>query len=156
MTYKEAMSLIKDPYRLNQYDAATTGYEEAEVGDNTRGYRIYIMDNKGYRYSPAHPQQGRKDDRAEANVFYWHNKRVALAYMAYLADSAPQFTYGLFEVEAIKGDPHVFSPNYNEHSAHYGQVAQSLVQLGGAPIQILTPEMIKEARQNPDVELFSE
>lgn len=155
MTYNEAMSMIKNPYELNQYDAAKEGFRDAQVGENTFGFRIYITDNKGYRYSPTNPSLGRKDERVERKVYYWHNKDIAQAYMVYLATALPQYTYGLFPVEAIKGNRLERELVYNEHSAHYGQYASELCVMQDASVQTLTPEMLREAQANPDRELFS-
>lgn len=155
MTLNEALSIIKNPFELNRKDAAIEGFGDSVEGDNTFGYRIYILDDKGYRYSPAHPEMGVKNMPLESGVYYWHNRLIAQAYMVYLALSLPQYNYGLFPVEAIKGNRLERELVYNEHSAHYGQYASELRVMQDAPVQILTPEMLKTAQENPDIELFS-
>ena len=153
MTLNEALNLIKNPYELNRTDAAIEGYADAPVGTPTKGYRIYAVDEAGYRYSPV--RRGQSND-VENDVYYWHNKRVAEAYMAYLGVAEPHLTYGLYEVEAVKGDRIHTELIYNSHTAHYGQFAQVLHVTHDAMIQVLTPEMIAMARENPDAELFSD
>ena len=155
MTYKEANHLIKNPFELNRKDAEIEGFQEAQVGDNTFGYRIYAIDDAGNRFSPVQPSLGRRRG-VEHNVYYWHNKRIAEAYMVYLAEARPQYTYGLFRAEAIKGSHLDVELMYDEHTAHYGQVASSLLVRDEAPVQILTPEMLRAAQRDPDRELFSD
>lgn len=154
MTLNEALSIIKNPYELNRKDAAIEGYTDSEVGDSTKGYRIYTVDEKGYRYSPA--VGGDRKQHVENNVYYWHNKQIAKAYMAYLAVAMPQHTYGLYKVEAIKGDRTNRELLYNEHTAHYGQYASHLHVTEDAMIQVLTPDMIEHALREPDRQLFSD
>ena len=152
MTYNEAMSIIKNPYELNRKDAAIEGDTDAQEGDSTKGYRIYTVDEKGHRLSPVRHTAS----DVENNVYYWYNKRIAKAYMVYLAEAMPQQTYGLYKVEAIKGNRENMELLYNEHTAHYGQVASHLHVTEDAMTQVLTPEMLQQAKKEPDRQLFSE
>lgn len=155
MTLNEALNIIKNPFELNRKDAAIEGYADSEIGDPTKGYRIYVVDNAGYRYSPAHVGLGKRP-AIENEVYYWYNKQVAKAYMAYLGLADPFRTYGLYEVEATKGDRSHIEIHYNEHTAHYGQFASELHVTNDAMIQVLTPDMIKQARERPNDVLFSD
>lgn len=152
MTYRDAKERIQRPYFLNLEDAAIEGYSQAQIGDPTMGYRIYMLDEKGNRYSPARETAV---GPIENNVYYWHNKDIAKAYMVYLAEAyaAHNRTYGLFRVEAIKGE---HMGLYDEHTAHYGQVAQVLRAIDDEPSVVLTPEMLKHAKDNPTYPLFSD
>ena len=151
MTYNEAMDKIQNPYNLNATDEAIGGYTGAPEGTPTHGYRIYMIDEKGYRYSPV---RERKVEDTEHHVYYWHDKDIAKAYMVYLADAYRNHerTYGLFRVEATKG---ARLGTYNEHIAHYGQVARELRVVDDELVEVLTPEMLKRAQQNPNDPLFS-
>ena len=142
MTYKNAIQFFRHPAReVNSYDASF-----AEGPKYATGYRIYALDKDYNRYSPTH--NIKIPNGIEQDVFYWHNKSVAEAYMVYLADARPQITYGLFPVEAERKE----TPWPN----NYGQMAETLKVMQTAPIKVLTPNMISQARQNPDVELFSD
>lgn len=142
MTYKNALQFFQHSApEVNAYDASF-----AEGPQYATGYRIYALDKDYNRYSPTH---GAKiHEGVEQDVFYWHNKQVAEAYMVYLADAKPQITYGLFPVEVERKE----SPWPN----NYGQMADTLKTMQTAPVKVLTPDMINQARQNPDVELFSD
>ena len=152
MTYNEALSTVHKAYYLNQEDEALGGYTDAPVGTPTTGYRVYAIDEQGHRYSPV---RGVKSEALEHGVYYWHNLEIAKAYMVYLADAyrSREQTYGIFRVEAIKGNRH--ESIYDEHSAHYGQVATDLNIIDDELQAVLTPEMLRLARQNPNHELFS-
>lgn len=152
MTYNEAMDKIQNPYNLNATDEAIGGYTGAPEGTPTCGYRVYMLDEKGYRYSPV---RERPVTDTEHYVYYWHDKDIAKAYMVYLADAYRnhEHTYGLFRIEATKG---ARFGTYNEHVAHYGQVAQELRVVDDELHAVLTPEMLKHARQYPDHPLFSD
>lgn len=155
MTYQDAISKIKNPYELNRFDEAIEGYDQAEPGDNTKGYRIYALDEKGYRYSPGRLMSA-PVNAIERNVYYWHNKDIASAYMAYLAEARPQYTYGLFPVEAVKGRHEDVEGIYDEHTAHFGQVAQELHVVQDSPIRVFTPDMYEQAQKDPTRELFTD
>ena len=152
MTYNDAMDRIQRPYFLNREDAAIEGFAQAQTGDPTFGYRVYMIDEKGYRYSPV---RGTPSQEIEHNVYYWHNKDIAKAYMVYLADAyaSHNFTYGLFRVEATKGEPMGL---YTEHTAHYGQVAQDLRVVDDKLHAVLTPDMLAHAKAHPNYPLFSD
>lgn len=152
MTYNDAMDKIQNPYNLNATDEAIGGYTGAPEGTPTTGYRVYMLDEKGHRYSPV---RERKVDDTEHQVYYWHDKDIAKAYMVYLAEAYRNHerTYGLFRVEATKG--HRLGM-YNEHVAHYGQVAQDLRVVDDELIAVLTPEMLNSARTHPDDTLFGD
>lgn len=155
MTYNEAISLIRNPHELNAKDAGIEGFQNIQVGDNAFGYRIYIVDKKGNRYSPTRPTFSWSDKPIENNVYYWHNKRIAQAYMVYLANALPQYTYGIYSVDTVKGDRLQVEGIYAPHASHFGQYASELHVRDDAPISILTPEMLHAAQASPDAQLFS-
>ncbi len=143
MTYNQGLEFFRNHLapEVNAYDETF-----AEGPEYATGYRIYVMDKDYNRYNIS--RTAKMPESIEKNVFYWHNKQVAEAYMIHYADANPNLTYGLFPVEVTRGE--------NPWKNNFGQVAKELHITQTAPLKLLTPEMTKEARQNPDLELFSD